>query len=266
MTLTNCDRDRTRETPPQAAEAPAPAIAPQALAPAPVLGRAEFIAASGQAASLFASGQRIDGPDPLVGRRFSLKLPFGCGGPAPVGEETPGLPAWRWGEGQRTIRLTLQPLDWTGSPLVGDAPDPAMDTQASQDWEAAEGFWLPRPWLTTEACPDPGLYQSISAPPSTQTLGLAAVFPREGSRLGRRNGRAYEFTVRPSNDQPLAAPAGGFVLRLEGRIVGYPDGRAAHCVAYSPEQRPTCVVAVEMDRVAFEDPGGTTLSEWRTSN
>lgn len=136
---------------------------------------------------------------------------------------------------------------------------------ASENWEAVEGFWIPRPWLATEACPavrtDPLQTAALSASP--QTVGLAAVFETGGSRIGRRNGRAYEFSIRAKRGTPLAPPEAGFRMLLEGRVTSFPSGRAIECRAPGPDQRPICIVAVQLDRVAFEDASRAVLSEWR---
>jgi len=156
-----------------------------------------------------------------------------------------------------SIRLSLTPGDWTRSALIAGA---------GQDrWEAVEGFWVSRAWMTADGCPSVRADPLASGPaaPSPQTVGLAAVFEAGGSRLGRRNGRAYAHTIRAAGDAAPDAPAGGYRVRLEGRIAAFPDGRAIRCRAANPDQRPVCVAAVQLDRVAFETAGGETLSEWR---
>jgi hypothetical protein len=90
------------------------------------------------------------------------------------------------------------------------------------------------------------------------------VFEKGGSRIGRRNSRAYQFTVRTDGDAPLAPPQGGYRLLLEGRIDAFPSGRAVECRASSADERPVCVLAARLDRVVFETPEGEMLSEWRT--
>ena len=262
--LVQCDRDPTE--PPVVAPETVPTvnIPVSPLAPPPALSRAEMIAALAQAASVYAAGSTMTGTDPLVGRSFSLKLPFGCGGPASNDQSSEGLAQWQWGEGQTSIRLSMTPVDWIASPLVAGAVVVEEGDSPENPWEAVEGFWIERPWLATETCPATSLSASISAPATPQTTGLVAVFPENGSRLNRRNGRAYQHTIRAEGDTPLTPPAGGFTLRLEGRVVSFPNGRAARCVAYSPDQRPTCVAAVQLDRVAFEEAAtGSTLAEWR---
>ena len=264
--LVQCEREPPEPAPKAPEVIPPVEIATQPLGPPPALTRAELINGLAQAASVHAAGTTVQGSDPMVGRTFSLSLPFGCTGPALAGEQSAeGLAQWRWGPDQETIRLSLTPADWTASPLLQGAVV-AEDAEPQRgQWEAVEGFWVSRPWLAGDGCPSAGLSSSISAPASPQTTGIASVFPQGGSRLGRRDGRAFEFTIRPQGDVPLAAPPTGYRLRLEGRVVAFPDGRAAHCVAYSPDQRPTCVTAVQLDRVAFEDAAGVVLSEWRTN-
>jgi hypothetical protein len=130
--------------------------------------------------------------------------------------------------------------------------------------EKVEGFWLPRPWSYSENCP-PQREAPVPATPTpaaTQSLGLAQVFRLEGSRLLRRDGRAYEFVRKvPEGDgSPLTT---SYRLVLEGRIVGFDDGRAVRCWSETSDHRPICLYGVEFDRVAFEDAKGAMLAEWR---
>ncbi len=260
--LTQCEREPDAP-PPAPAAAPAPAPSVPADAPVPTLSRAELLRAVTEAASAYAAGEPAARGASLAGRTFAIRTAFACSGPAPTtaaAAETAadGLPSAAWGPDGDTIRLTLTPGDWTRSALIADAG-------ATAPWEAVEGFWLTRPWLAAETCPeitrDP--LQSGVLAPSPQTVGLAAVFDADGSRIARRNGRAYAFTQRAEGDEPLAAPKAGYRLLLEGRIASFPDGRAIRCQADGPDQRPVCVAAVQLDRVAFEDAAGAMLSEWR---
>lgn len=257
LLLSQCDRP---DTPPIEAE-PVAEPPPAPVIPAPAaLTRAELLAAVSRAASAYASGEPAAGPDPLVGRPFAIRLPFGCGGPQPAASDGAGdgLAQATWGPERRTIQLSLTPGDWMSTALVST-------TAGGSDWEAVEGFWVARPWLGAETCSgvraDP--LQSGQGAPSPQTVGLAAVFKADESRVGRRNGRAYAFTVRAEGDAPLTAPANGFRAVVEGRLAAFPGGQAIRCRASGPDQRPVCIAAIQLDRVAFTTAAGEVLSEWR---
>lgn len=255
--LIQCDREpKPVEAEPVTAPTPAPVIAPPAA-----MTRADLLGAVSRAASAYAAGDQISGADPLVGRPFSIRIPFGCTGPQPVAADSPGdgLGHWSWGPDRETIQLSLAPGDWLNTALISS-------TAGGSDWEAVEGFWIPQPWLGVEACSkvpaDP--LQSGQSAPSSQTVGLAAVFKADESRVGRRNGRAYTFTIRAEGDKPLTAPAQGYRAVVEGRLAAFPGGQAIRCRASGPDQRPVCIAAIQLDRVAFvEADSGTVLSEWR---
>ncbi|MFT4912860.1 MAG: hypothetical protein ACI9YM_001443 [Brevundimonas sp.] len=261
--LAQCDR---KEPAPVAPAVPVPeapvTVTPPALpSGTPPLTRTDILAAAARAASAYAAGETPSGKDPLVGRPFAVRMAFGCGGPLTV-PPTPaaidGLPRAIWGQDHRSIQLSLTPGDWLDSALIAGSG-------AEATWETVEGFWAPRPWLAVDGCPavrrDP--LQGGSTAPSPQTVGLAAVFATGSSRLAQRNGRAYRYTVRAEGDQPLTAPEGGYRLVLEGRVVGFPGGRAIRCRASGPDLRPVCIAAVQLDRVAFESADGEALGEWR---
>lgn len=248
LMVAGCQRDEPA-APPPAAPAPAPVLKPVAPLPPPVLNRVELVAAIEQAASDYVAGQTAG--QGLVGRRFSIRQAFGCLEPVSA-QAADGLAGWSWGKRKATIELTLLPADWMAL--------------APGDWEAVEGFWLARPWQRGEGCPagrwtEPAPDEPPA--PSAQTVGLAAVFEPGGSRMGRRSGRAYAFTVRGEAGQPPVAPVAGYRLMLEGRLGAFDDGQAIHCAAEGPERRPVCIAAVRLDRVAFEDANGVVLSEWR---
>jgi hypothetical protein len=256
LALSGCHK--AAETP------PAPPPKPQAEAPKPppppppALDRAGLLQGMEDAAAAYSGGDD-KAADDLAGRRFVIRQAFGCFDrpqktDAPAAE---GLAQLNWQDDRNAVELSLTPGDWKDSSLVAGG---------AADWEAVEGFWLVRPWLRTEACPGVQPDPLASGPPlpSPQTMGLAAVFETGGSRLGRRNGRAYSFVLRGKDGKPPALPTGGFRLVLEGRLTSFADGRAIHCLAASPDQRPVCIAAARLDRVAFEDAEGAVLSDWRT--
>ncbi|MFN7128048.1 MAG: hypothetical protein ACK4OJ_03190 [Brevundimonas sp.] len=254
--LAGCQGEKSAPEPnPEPVQTQTPVVA---VGPAPTLDRAGLLQAMDVAASAYAAGRDVGGAS-LAGRRFVVRQAFGCAGATPPPADTAtgdGLAAWSWGEQRRSLKLTLAPGDWTASPLVAGG---------AETWETVEGFWLARPWLRADGCPgvqgDP--LASGPATPSPQTMGLAAVFEEDGPRTGRRNGRAYDFIVRGEDGQQAVAPGEGYRLVLEGRMVAFADGRAIRCRAANPDQRPVCIGAVQLDRVAFEDAQGKMLSEWR---
>ena len=268
LSLAACDR--AAEPPPApAAPAPEPA-APPPTPLQPVVDRAELLRALDAAASAFAAGQPDNGAA-LDGRRYSVRQAFGCAGPAPGGAARPaGLASWTWGPRNQTIELALQPADWTGDLGAGDGDAP----------EAIEGFWLARPWMRADGCPaasvnppapppedaaltKAGTTRAPSTPPAQrQTAGLASVFAQGGSRVGRRDGRAFTHTIR-GEDGPPAAPNAGFRLVIEGRFTAFPGGQAVRCRAGGQDERPVCMAASTIDRVVFETAEGQQLSEWR---
>lgn len=235
-----------------------PAPSPPPAAPAPALTRNDFLDAAARAASDYAAGQSSPEAGALAGQRFSIRIPFGCAGPSVDGNADAGIGHWTWGPERKTIELTMAPADWKNSAMIAQAG-------AGATWEAIEGFWVARPWISSEHCPtvkgDP-LQTEVAASP--QTLGIAAVFEAGGSRIGRREGRAYQFTVRSKDNAPIAAPERGYRLLLEGRMERFPEGRALECRAAGTDVRPVCVAAARLDRVAFETVDGDVLAEWRT--
>lgn len=247
---------------PEPAEAPAPE--PAEPSPAPVvtvapMGRAALIDGLAVAASDFATNRPVTTAT-LANRTFSLRIPFACDTTAPVGVplvETPATPATR-GLATATmtdagIALEALPADWTRSDLV-DAADPPT-------WDRVEGFWVPRPWIRSEDCASSPDSQAVEPAPMP-TMGLAAIRPSGGSRLGRP-GEAYRFVVRNEEGRPAIRPNGGYRLLLEGRISTFPDGRPVRCTSNGTDRAPTCIAAVALDLIAFETPTGERLSEWR---
>lgn len=269
--LAQCDRE-PREQPVDAEPMVETPVAEPEIATPATLDRAAFLGAVSRAGSAYAAGDAAPGADSLVGRTFAIRLPFGCDPPrAASPAETPategeirspdaGLPILAWGPENETLRLSLTPDDWSDTALI-------TSSGAGDRWEAVEGFWVSRPWLGSETCPrridrDPLGAGTGQADP--QTVGLASVHETNSSRLGRRDGRAYRFTLRGEDGRAPTPSTMGYRVVLEGRFASFPDGRAIRCRAAGIDQRPVCIAAVQLDRVAFEDGGsGAVLSEWR---
>lgn len=243
---------------------PAPPPLPATSAPAPplaqegVVNRTELIKEASAIAAAYAAGVQLplQGKDPLAGQRFRVRVPFGCDGPQSRGG--PAQAFYEFDPDKRTIRLVARPATWTTLPLVQALP------QASRI-EDVEGFWIPRPWSYSDACP-PQRDQPVPAsptPPAGQTLGLAELFDAGGSRVLRRGDRPYEQVLRlEKGEEPPAAQ--GYRMVMEGRFATYPDGRVARCWSESSEHQPVCLFAVRFGRIAFEAADdGKVLAEWR---
>lgn len=264
--LAQCDRDRPEPAP----EAPAAAPPP----PTTALNRAEMIAALARAASTYASGEAPD--EMLSGRRFVVRLPFGCQG-ATETPNRPGFASWSRSADGQNIELRMTPADWLASPPV-EAADLA------EAWANADGVWITRPWLSLDTCPPPPpaietaplavqdaegdahvAPPPLVVPPSSpQTAGLALYSPVEGSRIGRRDGQPYAHLIRAEGEQPAQPSPRGWRVLIEGRIGAFPDGRSVRCRADGRDARPVCVAAVQVDKLAFEDGStGRQLAEWR---
>jgi hypothetical protein len=271
--------------PAEHATAPAPAVAPAPPLPIPpppqpALRRADLALAADRAAAAYAAGQPYaDENRKLVGRRFEVVIPFGCRGPGRSDSINPAR--WRLDARRKTITLTAEPQVWTKTDWV-------VETAEAAEAEAVEGFWIPRPWLWSEACPaaeqppaapdaepaEPAAAagpqaqtkadaaEAASPPPATPpTLGLVQVFGPQASRTGLRGARPYRV-VRKAGDDQLDGTPPGFRLVLHGRVTGFPSGEAIRCHSDSMDRRPACLVGVQLDRVRFEDQGGGLLAEW----
>jgi hypothetical protein len=239
---------KPKDTP---APPPAPAAEPALSLPVPppAIERAELLAIIGQAASAFAQGQTaprtvLD----LVGRRFSVRLPFGCLGPGGDGPAS-----YAYDAGKTSLKLTARPQTWTKDETV-------RALVAGPTTETIEGFWIPRPWIAEGACPALRP-QPIPVPPAPapfpHTVGLVSTFEAKDSRLQQRGARPYEVVRKAETP-----PAGAFHLILEGRIVEGPTGPVV-CRSDDPDHPPLCLLRVEFDRVAIEDATGEVLGEWR---
>ena len=246
---------RTTATPPQ----PAPAAPPEPPAPrlpamTPPRGRTDLLAAAAAAADAYAAG-RSDTPQnaELVGRRFEIRIPFGCYGASP--EDSAASLRWNYGAEDKALRISATPEVWTDIPWVR--------ALVGEQVEAVEGFWLPRPWSSSESCPTPEARMALPPilPAPQQTVGLAQLFETGGSRVHRRDGKPYRTVEKVELDALKATE--GFRLVLSGRVGTLPSGQPVGCHSAGAELQPVCLVAVEFDRVAIENPlSGEQLAAW----
>ncbi|KAA9013125.1 hypothetical protein [Sphingobium limneticum] len=218
--------------------------------------RADLIALASQASDALASGQPLpEGVADLAGQRFELRLPFGCRGPSEAGSDSPMR--WRYDADAKALRVHVSPVVWSSDGLRASEDGSASDV-------VAEGFWIPRPWTASEACPPsqdsvaPTGADAVTLP--GQALAVAQFSGGAGQRL--RDGKPYETVVRAAADE---VPDGqGLRLRLRGRIGETADGTPVSCrQPAGPEQRPICIIAVTLNDVAIDNPRtGKSLATW----
>ncbi len=250
-----------RNTSERTATAPVPVPSPTPLAasspvPPPVvrtiIGRAELLdlarlAADPQSEAL---DERLTD---AVGKRFELRLPFGCDGPA---DQTSTAPMrWRYDAERRTLRVQATPTDWAAADWWRQS--------APEGVASIEGFWIPRPWTASEACPQAPQAEGGPATPAEQTLAIGQVFLTDGPRQARRDGQPYQITKRIADDR--LDTSRGFHLRLSGRIAGMPGGAGpVRChQPGGPDRRPVCLLGVVFDQVAIESAAsGEVIATW----
>ena len=238
---------------------PAPAVAPEPKAPrlpaiTPPLDRRGLLAAAAAAADAYAAGRTATTANAeLVGRRFEIRIPFGCYGASP--DEAAASLRWNYDADAKALRISAAPEAWTDIPWVR--------TLAGDEVEAVEGFWIPRPWSTSESCPTPEARMALPPilPMPQQTVGLAQLFETGGSRVHRRGGEPYRTVEKVELDALKTTE--GFRLVLSGRVGAFPNGQPVACHGAGAELRPVCLIAVEFDRVAIENPlSGEQLADW----
>ena len=231
-------------------------VQPTEATPLAPIGRADLIAAFARAGDAAAAGRPLPDADrQLVGRTFSLKLPFGCSGEA--NKEHPAWAGWVLDRNRQALKLFAAPERWTDAAWV-------KSIAGDMAYEAVEGFWIERPWTSSEECPvaDVGSEAGLAASDERQTMGIAQFFAPDSTRKFQRGSRAYAHTIRVR--EPAEVEGRTYRFAVSGRVTGFPDGQPIHCVQDSPDRRPVCLMAVELARVSFEDPrDGTVLVEWR---
>ncbi len=242
-------------TAPAPVAAPSPEATPEPEASRGVLGRSDLIGLAALAADTAATGREGELGD-AAGRRFELRLPFGCGGPA--GEQSNAAMRWRYDAADNALRLHIAPVVWSGAEWWTDAPPPNNSTIA--------GWWIARPWTSSEACPTGNDQLAVlGAEPVTlsgQTVALGQISQPGDARDDQRNKRSYDAVVRfPQGELDTSK---GFRLRISGRIARLPGSGPVRCQQPAgPEQRPICLVGVVLDNVAIENPANDeTLVTW----
>ncbi|MBC2665731.1 hypothetical protein H7F51_09360 [Novosphingobium flavum] len=238
---------------------------PQALPAATIapVGRAELLAAVALAADEIAAGSGLPKANTeLVGRTFDVRLPFGCNGAV-----SPDWGEWSIDPRTRVLRISVRPE------LTGDNQT-IKALGAGLAYDAAEGFWVARPWTRSENCPTPLPPEAgpalpvegrvpVPAPDASpmRTFAIVQYFSPEAPRTLRRGSRPYAYTGKVPETQTIGTR--GFRLKLTGRIRGYGDGQPIHCVVTTLSRPPVCAASVEFARVVLENADtGESLAEW----
>ena len=275
-----CERQRTTN----AAENLAQPLPKQAVLPVPdsAFHREALLLAVMQAASAQATGvDDLQAQRPLDGRQIEIRIRLGCAGPNSEAKQS----GWSFDAEKKRLRVRAVPDLSLEDPLIREL--------VGEGAEEVEGFWLPRPWLLTAACPRTA---ALAAPPSeappaepraalvrkvaerqdTQQLsapaapasraakiGIAQIFTDADDRSRRRSGRAYESARDVADGEQPGSQ--GFNLVLSGRLRARPGGRVIHCGGGSADAPPDCIVSADIDRVWIENPEDqTVIAEWRS--
>jgi hypothetical protein len=242
-------RGSVEAPPPPVPKTPAPVREPKPEAlPDILLERGDLIRLAAAAADAVGGGPTTR--DDLAGRRFVVRLPFGCAGPTENAEIPFG---WSYNAEQQTLRVRITPQQWIEAPWVAERME-------EHDIESVEGFWVPRPWTSSESCPP----EAPTIPDErSSSLGIAQFFGTDSSRVGQRRGKALQLVERVPPDRLQFGS--GFHLLLEGRIASVPGGQGTVlCHAAEAYDRPTCLIAAEFVRVAIENPATQeVLAEWQ---
>lgn len=246
-------------------------LPPPPIAPA-VLDREKLLLAVTRAASAFALGQDdSEAQRVLDGQQYSFRIRFGCQPAANSAAATPFSVAFD--EEERTLRISA-------TPEISIA-DPAVAAVTTDEVEAAEGFWVERPWLLGVGCPRvpqpaqpaspqadagddevarPATAQAQRQEPSSR-IGIAQFFGPDENRTLRRNSRAYQVTKNLAEDVP-PSPS-GYDIVFSGRLRKMADGRVIACSAASATARPSCIVSASFDRVSIRrGDNDELLAEW----
>ena len=237
---------------------------PRPLPPPGPLDRETLLIAIAHAASDHAAGvDDLQAQRTLEGRRFEVRLRFGCGPPGLVA----GASGWSFDRDSRKLHIRAVPSLTLDDPLV---------RTIGRGAEAAEGFWLARPWLLTAVCPaardaapDPvdtptdeaREAQEAEPAPRFARVGLAQFYTETDARTRRRSDRPYEVTQVLAEGDELGEE--GFNLILSGRLRALGAGRVIHCRGASPDAPPDCIVSSDIDRVWIERPQDqSVIAEW----
>jgi hypothetical protein len=282
--LAACQPASEDEAPADSAANEATLNLPSVPRPEPPLDRAGILTAVAQAASATAAGIEDSAAHrSLDGKPFEFRIRFGCRGPSPDLREA--MFGWTLDQESGTLRVRATPTISAGQGIV--------QRVAGEEFEAAEGFWVPRPWLLESACPAAAAVrpaptkaqaapaaagpaakkgrdvpapvedeqETESPPPAWPKVGIAQFFRDTDPRTGRRGTQPYETVKTLDLEQPISSQ--GFNLVISGRLRALPGQRVIACVSRGADAPPDCIVSARIDRVRLERPDTEEiLAEW----
>ncbi|MFC4296192.1 hypothetical protein ACFO0A_14130 [Novosphingobium tardum] len=253
--------NRREPQPPPTLASPAPKL-PIVQVSEPPLDRAAVLDAIGRAANAAALGLADQGQADLDGKRFEVRMRFGCPG-ASADSRTR---RWSLDTAKHILRVAVDPE------ITRDSPE--LKWVVSGDFEDAEGFWLYRPWLQSAGCvrvendreaggeapgkSEPGI---VAEPPR---VGIVQIYRETDTRSRRRDRRGLKVTKA----MPDAMETGGegFDLVVEGRLRAQSGQPVISCRVVSDSLPPSCLITGTFDRTAIELPDShEVLAEWSGS-
>lgn len=154
--------------------------------PEPPLDRVSLLAAVAEAASATAAGAETpESVRALDGRQFEVRIRFGCRGPSKELDDR--WLGWSFDPEKRRIRLRAKPTISKDVPLVAQL--------GGEQFEAVEGFWIPRPWLLQAVCPAAAAVQGAQDQPQAQRTAEAQ------QQAKPNDGRAQQERRQPRRDE-----------------------------------------------------------------
>jgi hypothetical protein len=276
---------------PEAAEDTDSAKEPAAERPAvprpqPPLARPDLLFAVAEAASATAAGAEMpESVRALAGRQFEVRIRFGCYGPTT--ELSERWLGWSFDPQARRIRVRAMPTISSDDPLARQIND--------EEFEAVEGFWIPRPWLLQPVCPAAAALRQAAgegdqegsaegrtqereerpetarapqegdrtdgALPRAPRVGIAQFFTERDPRPRRRGMRPYEASHTLREGEAISPQ--GYNLVLSGRLRPVAGRGVIHCAARDPDSPPECIISAQFLRVWIEQPDTrAVIAEW----
>lgn len=177
----------------------------------PPLDREALLIAALRAASATAVGdQSGDDQRELDGKRFEMRLRFGCGGASDAEQE---LRRWTFDDESRVLRVRVQPGI--------SVDDPLIEALGGGPYEAVEGFWIRRPWVLTAGCaPEASAFPSPVEEAVEQGTSSASPAPRSTSpakaSLPSQKASPTATGLGGANGRPVADPDEGPADDAEG--------------------------------------------------